>query len=76
MVLEYASGGDLFDYIFTIEEKFPEKIARFYFSSLMSGIDHLHQNQIMHRDLKLENLLIDKDYVLKIADFGLADKFT
>ncbi len=71
-VLEFAPGGDLFDYIFAVGEGFPEPVARFYFKQLFSAIEFLHQNEIVHRDMKLENLLLDGQYNLKVADFGLS----
>lgn len=49
---------------------FPESVARFYFKQLIDGLDYLHSSGIAHRDLKPDNLLLTKDFVLKIADFG------
>jgi serine/threonine protein kinase len=71
IVLELVNGGELFDYIaktgaFTINE------TRFYFKQLIEGISYLHQLGIAHRDLKTENLLMDENFNLKIADFGFA----
>ena len=71
-VLELATGGDLFDYIFTVGKGLPENIARYYFHKLIDAIQFLHENNVVHRDLKLENLLVDTDFRLKIADFGLS----
>jgi serine/threonine protein kinase len=71
-VLDLATGGDLFDYIFTVGRGLPENIARFYFHKLIDSIQFLHENNVVHRDLKLENLLLDSDFILKIADFGLS----
>jgi serine/threonine protein kinase len=71
-VLDLATGGDLFDYIFTVGRGLPEKIARYYFHKLIDAIQFLHENNVVHRDLKLENLLLDSDYELKMADFGLS----
>jgi serine/threonine protein kinase len=71
-VLDLATGGDLFDYIFTVGKGLPENIARFYFHKLIDAIEFLHENNVVHRDLKLENLLLDSEYRLKIADFGLS----
>lgn len=71
-VIELAPGGDLFDYIFTVDRGFPENIARYYFTKLIDSIEFMHDQNVVHRDLKLENLLLDADYNLKIADFGLS----
>lgn len=72
MVLELAEGGDLFDYIFTVGKGFPEKIARFYFKKLIDALEFLHAKNVVHWDLKLENLLLNDQFDLKIADFGLS----
>jgi len=62
----------LFDYIFTVGRGLPENIARYYFHKLIDSLQFLHENNVVHRDLKLENLLLDSDFNLKIADFGLS----
>ena len=49
-----------------------ETLARRLFFELITGINHLHQNDIVHRDIKCENLLIDQNGTLKVADFGFA----
>ena len=72
VVLELAKGGDLFNYIFAINKGFSEPIARYYFIQLINAIEFMHSNNVVHRDLKLENLLLDDNYNLKIADFGLS----
>lgn len=51
---------------------FPEKIARFYASNILLGLEVLHENNIVYRDLKPENVLIAKDGYAKITDFGLS----
>jgi len=66
--IEYAPFGDFFDLIFS-QELHNEKLIRTYFRQLVLGVEHLHSNGIAHLDLKLENLLIGNDYLLKIADF-------
>ena len=72
VVLELATGGDLFNYIFAVNKGFSEPIARYYFIRLINAIEFMHNNNVVHRDLKLENLLLDDKYDLKIADFGLS----
>ena len=49
-----------------------EEQAKFYFLEILTGLDHLHQKNIIYRDLKPENLLIGSDGHIRIADFGLA----
>ncbi|RKP37252.1 kinase-like domain-containing protein [Dimargaris cristalligena] len=74
IVMEYASGGELFDYI--LAHRFlREKEAGRLFAQLISGVDYLHKQHIVHRDLKLENLLLDNHRDLKITDFGFANQF-
>ena len=71
MILEIATGGELFDFI-AMSGRFPEPLARHFFKEFMNGINHVHANGITHRDLKPENLMLDHSYTLKIADFGFA----
>jgi len=52
---------------------FNENITRYYFKQLISAIQCCHKNGIAHRDLKPENILFDKDFNLKLSDFGLAE---
>jgi serine/threonine protein kinase len=69
--LELATGGELFDYV-ALTGRFDERIARFYFKQLITGLDYVHQRGVTHRDLKPENVLYDSHFNLKIADFGFA----
>ncbi|KAL6494745.1 Serine/threonine-protein kinase srk2e [Orobanche gracilis] len=71
IVMEYASGGELFERICNAG-RFSEDEARFYFQHLISGVSFCHSMQICHRDLKLENTLLDGSPAprLKICDFG------
>lgn len=71
MILEYASKGDIYEMI-SKKGKLSETEARFYFRQLIQGIEFAHKNEVSHRDLKLENLLIFEDNNMKIADFGLS----
>ncbi|CAJ1971740.1 unnamed protein product [Sphenostylis stenocarpa] len=71
IVMEYASGGELFERICTAG-RFSEDEARFFFQQLISGVSYCHSMQICHRDLKLENTLLDGSTAprVKICDFG------
>ncbi|KAK8479650.1 hypothetical protein V6N13_021264 [Hibiscus sabdariffa] len=71
IVMEYAAGGELFERICNAG-RFSEDEARFFFQQLISGVSYCHAMQICHRDLKLENTLLDRSTAprLKICDFG------
>lgn len=68
--MEYVNGGELFFHL-SRERIFPEDRTRFYGAEIISALGYLHSQNIIYRDLKLENLLLDKDGHIKIADFGL-----
>jgi 5'-AMP-activated protein kinase catalytic alpha subunit len=72
VVTEYISGGDLYDVIAS-KGKLPENEAKPYFKQIVAGVDYCHRNLVAHRDLKLENILIDGNNNIKIADFGLSN---
>ncbi|KAF9194537.1 hypothetical protein BGZ51_009100 [Haplosporangium sp. Z 767] len=74
IVIEYASGGELFDHILA-HRYLKEKDACRLFAQLMSGVHYLHSKHIVHRDLKLENLLLDRNRNIMITDFGFANQF-
>ncbi|CAL1697751.1 unnamed protein product [Somion occarium] len=74
IILEYASGGELFDHILA-HRYLREKDACKLFSQLLSGVWYIHQKKIVHRDLKLENLLLDRNRNVIITDFGFANRF-
>lgn len=69
-VMEYANGGELFFHL-SRERVFSEDRARFYGAEIVSALDYLHSQNVVYRDLKLENLMLDKDGHMKITDFGL-----
>lgn len=71
LVMELADGGELFTQL-TRRGRMKEATARFYFQQLVSTLNFCHQNGVAHRDLKPQNLLLDKKGNLKISDFGLS----
>ncbi|XP_073679887.1 NUAK family SNF1-like kinase 1 [Garra rufa] len=74
MVMEYASGGELYEYI-QDKQRLPEEEARHFFRQITSAVQYCHKNGVVHRDLKLENILLDKDLNVKLADFGLSNRY-
>ena len=77
IVMELCEGGELFD---RIVEKlyFSEQEAAFHFKNMLSALNHLHTNDIVHRDMKPENFLFlskKPDAEIKLIDFGLSRKF-
>lgn len=75
IVLEYASGGELFEYILA-HKYLRENVACKLFAQLISGVAYLHAKKVVHRDLKLENLLLDRNRNIIITDFGFANRFS
>ena len=75
LVLEYCHGGDLFGLMGMYDDEvLPVDSARFYSASIASVFQHIHSKRIIYRDLKTENLLLDRQGFLKVADFGFAKK--
>ncbi|XP_061641154.1 NUAK family SNF1-like kinase 2 [Phyllopteryx taeniolatus] len=74
IVMEYASRGDLYDYICD-RRHVSERESRHFFRQIVSAVHYCHQNGIVHRDLKLENILLDGNGNVKIADFGLSNLY-
>ncbi|XP_058486929.1 NUAK family SNF1-like kinase 2 [Solea solea] len=74
IVMEYASQGDLYDYICD-KKRISEQETRHFFRQIVSAVHYCHQNGIVHRDLKLENILLDGNGNVKIADFGLSNLY-
>jgi serine/threonine-protein kinase SRK2 len=75
IVMEHVDAGDLFS-LFEKSSRFNEDVARGYFRQICAAVAYCHERNICHRDLKLENVLISKDGVAKLCDFGLSYDFT
>eukprot|EP01012_Entosiphon_sulcatum_P019422 TRINITY_DN242_c0_g1_i2.p1 TRINITY_DN242_c0_g1~~TRINITY_DN242_c0_g1_i2.p1 ORF type:complete len:325 (+),score=56.26 TRINITY_DN242_c0_g1_i2:35-1009(+) len=72
IVLEYLPGGELYDYMLKQGGKLPiDQVFRFFFE-LVIAISFMHRNSIVHRDIKMENLILDATGNIKVADFGMA----
>ncbi|VDK21208.1 unnamed protein product [Taenia asiatica] len=74
LVMEFAANGELFEYLVS-NGRMREKDARVKFRQIVSAVQYCHQKNIVHRDLKAENLLLDADYNIKLADFGFSNTF-
>lgn len=73
-VSELASKGELFTYVLD-RQGLPAPVARLFFNQLMSAVHYMHEKGVAHRDVKLENMLLDESINLKLADFGMGKIF-
>ena len=74
IIMEYCEKGELFDYIVNKERLNPAEASLFFYQ-LINGVEYIHKKGFAHRDLKPENLLLTKEKILKIIDFGLCHDF-
>lgn len=74
LVMEFMERGELFDYIVQ-KKRMDEDEACKVFEQIISGVEYIHRLRIVHRDLKLENLLMDFDKTIRIVDFGLSNTY-
>ena len=70
-VMPFIEGGELYK-IFAEKKRFTEVDVKFYICQIVMGLGKLHEQNIMHRDIKLENIMMCSDGYLKLIDFGLA----
>lgn len=75
IVMEYAAGGDLLKYI-NSKGRLPEAEARTMFRQIVYGLGHIHSRCVLHRDIKLDNILLDSEGGVKICDFGVSKIYT
>lgn len=74
MITEVVPGGELFDYV-AQKDHLSEDEARLILRQLVAATDYMHRMNIVHRDLKMENILMDSDGVVKVIDLGLGNFF-
>ena len=71
IIMEFIQGGLLFDLCQTMG-KMGEDAGRFFLNQMLDSVEYMHNRKVVHRDLKLENILVDDNLNLKVADFGFA----
>ena len=76
MFIEFMDGGCLTEVIYQYMKKIDERISSFIMREILLGLDMLHRHKQIHRDLKSDNILVDKNGQVKVADFGFAIQLT
>ena len=72
IILENAPNGELINYIYYPKSGFSERLSKLIFAKILEGVQACHNAGICHRDLKMENILLDEKFSPKIIDFGFA----
>ena len=70
LVMDYYCGGDLLTLLSKFEDRLPEEMARFYIAEMILAIDSIHKLRYVHRDIKPDNVLLDANGHIRLADFG------
>lgn len=70
-IMELCSGGDLLNYV-RKRRKLNEEIGRYLFKQILEGLNYCHHKNVLHRDIKLDNILLDGRGDIKIGDFGVS----
>ena len=69
--MDLAAGGDLLNYV-RKRRKLSENVAKVIFKQILRGLEHCHKYNVLHRDIKLDNILLDSKGEVKIGDFGVS----
>ena len=72
IVSEYCPHGDAWDLLLAMEEGFSDEMTRGIFLQILNGVECMHKHGIVHRDVKLDNVFIGNDGLLKVSDFGFS----
>ena len=70
LVMDYYCGGDLLTLLSKFEDRLPEDMAKFYIVEMILAIDSIHRLRYVHRDIKPDNVLLDANGHIRLADFG------
>ena len=74
IVLENADKGELFYFVSSVKKGFDESVSKYIFKEILYGINSLHENGYTHSDIKLDNILLDKDFNIKLSDFSFSQE--
>lgn len=75
LVMDYYCGGDLLTLLSKFEDRLPEDMARFYIAEMILAVSSIHELRYVHRDIKPDNVLLDANGHIRLADFGSCLKF-